>query len=181
MFTHEAVELYERARFLGWLHRLEARLRGRPARLLDLAALLANRRLGASHELGLRSVPIAQIRGSEGRRDLFDDAFYPLDSRSRQRWLGIATAWLHGIALPPVELIRLGESYVVRDGHHRISVLRALGIREVEAAVSAWELTPTHPAGKLVAGPTAHPALPYGRDGPGAIRQAEGRPSSASC
>jgi len=165
MFTHEAVELYERARFLGWWHRLGARLRGRPARLLDRATLMADRRLGGSHEPGLRSVPLAQIRGTEGRRDLFDDAFYPLDSRSRQRWLGIATAWLGGVALPPVELIQLGESYVVRDGHHRISVLRALGIAEVEAVVTDWTLIPSAPSQPLV-GPVAHATLPYGRDGP---------------
>jgi hypothetical protein len=36
---------------------------------------------------------------------------------------------LGGMTLAPVELIQDGESYFVRDGHHRISVARALGQR----------------------------------------------------
>jgi len=37
--------------------------------------------------------------------------------------------------LPPVELIRTGGIYFVRDGHHRISVARALGEAYIDAEV----------------------------------------------
>lgn len=143
VFSHESAALYERACQLGWWYRLGAWLCGRPARLLDAATLVAHSPITASHYLGYQTVPIAQIRGSEGRRDLFDDAFYPRETYTRTRWLSIATAWLHGVALPRVELIRLGEIYVVRDGHHRISVQAAVGNAEVEAVVTAWSLAPT--------------------------------------
>jgi len=40
-----------------------------------------------------------------------------------------------------VELIQVGDVYFVRDGHHRISVARALGQRDVEAEVTLWQVT----------------------------------------
>jgi len=42
--------------------------------------------------------------------------------------------------MPAVELIKVGEVYAVRDGHHRISVARALGEDFIDARVTAWEL-----------------------------------------
>ena len=56
-----------------------------------------------------------------------------------KRWLGVARAALRGEHLPPVDLIRAGDVYYVRDGHHRISVARALGQREIDARVTVWE------------------------------------------
>jgi hypothetical protein len=148
----ESILLYERAHRDGWWHRLRARLRGRPTRLLDLATIVAGGTISARHALGQQTVPIAMIRGTEGRRDAFDDAFHPLNTRSRQRWHSIARAWLQGVSLPPVDLIRVGDIYVVRDGHHRISVLRALGIDEIDAVVTAWDITPAPQAKPTPAG-----------------------------
>jgi hypothetical protein len=42
--------------------------------------------------------------------------------------------------LPPVALIQVGDVYFVRDGHHRISVARALGRNQIEAKVTAWQM-----------------------------------------
>ena len=38
--------------------------------------------------------------------------------------------------LPPVSLFRVGEAYFVRDGHHRVSVARAMGNQVIEADVT---------------------------------------------
>jgi hypothetical protein len=38
--------------------------------------------------------------------------------------------------MPLVDLVRIGEIYFVRDGHHRISVARALGLDEIDANVT---------------------------------------------
>jgi hypothetical protein len=43
-----------------------------------------------------------------------------------------------GIWLPPVRLIRVGDDYYVRDGHHRISVSRALCLGTITADVTVW-------------------------------------------
>jgi hypothetical protein len=39
-----------------------------------------------------------------------------------------------------VELIQVGECYFVRDGHHRISVARALGQHAIDVEVTVWEV-----------------------------------------
>jgi hypothetical protein len=90
---------------------------------------------------GVRSVPLDQIQGSEGRSTDFDRDFYPLQDRTRERWLGIARARRAGKSLPPVLLVQVDQVYYVRDGHHRISVARALGQRTIEAKVTIWRVS----------------------------------------
>jgi hypothetical protein len=41
--------------------------------------------------------------------------------------------------LPAVELLQVGNAYFVRDGNHRISVARTLGIRCLDAQVTVWQ------------------------------------------
>ena len=62
------------------------------------------------------------------------------ETHTRSRWLSIAAARLNGQAIPAVELIKAGDTYAVRDGHHRISVARALGEDYIDTRVTAWEL-----------------------------------------
>ena len=57
------------------------------------------------------------------------------------RWLGVAAARDHGKVLPPVVLVQVGGVYFVRDGHHRISVARALGQLDIEAEVTVWQVS----------------------------------------
>jgi hypothetical protein len=49
-------------------------------------------------------------------------------------------AMYEGLALPPIDVILVGEQYFVRDGHHRVSVARSLGQVEIEANVTVWEV-----------------------------------------
>jgi hypothetical protein len=85
-------------------------------------------------------VPIHQIRGSESRPGDFDGDFNPLHDVNQARWLSVAGARLQGKALPPVALVQVGDVYFVRDGHHRISVARALRQTVVEATVEVWQV-----------------------------------------
>ena len=140
VLAYQAVDLYERTFQHGWWHRLGAMLRGQPTRLLNFATVVGNRPINAHPCIGTQTVRIRQIRGSERQREAFDDAFHPLDTHTRGRWLSIASAWLRGVALPPVNLIRLGDVYFVRDGHHHISVARTLGQQEIDAIVTVWEV-----------------------------------------
>ncbi len=103
--------------------------------LLDQAAYRYATCIPNQHYAGHKSVPIDRIRGSEGRMADFDDAFYPLHDRLRSRWLGVASVRLAGEGLPAVELIHAGGLYFVRDGHHRISVAKALGEAYIDAEV----------------------------------------------
>jgi hypothetical protein len=119
------------------------RLRAEAGRMLGLALggrrglrRLAEAPAGTASYAGLQAVPIAAIRGSEGRSDDFDRDFNPLSDETRDRWLSVYAAMRGGRGLPPVELVEAGGVYYVRDGHHRISVARALGQAYVEAVVT---------------------------------------------
>ena len=95
----------------------------------------------AESDGGIRTVPISQIRGSEGRASDFDRDFDPHKDYTRERWLGIAAARESGKALPLVSLVQVEDIYFVKDGHHRISVARALGQSDIEARVMIWQVT----------------------------------------
>ena len=130
---------YFEARSKGRRAALWSKLTGKSRRLLSLAEIDAAR-IRDRHSAGLRAVPIARIRGSEGRSEDFDRSFYPIQNHSRERWMSVARARDKETALPPVDLIQVGELYFCRDGHHRISVARALGERYIEAEVTAWQV-----------------------------------------
>lgn len=126
-----ALELFRKARVQTQLRHLWHSLIGRRATL----RVLDHPRLPGGRGLGRMAVPVAEIVGSEGRASDFDRHFGPLTDRARDRWLSVALARQHGIPLPPVVLLRAADGYYVRDGHHRISVARALGEAYVEAEV----------------------------------------------
>ena len=107
----------------------------KPRRLLELGFITKPECALNRHYVGIQSVPIERIQGSEGRLEDFDNAFNPLHERSRGRWVNVASVRLAGDALPPVELIQSGNIYFVRDGHHRISVAKALGEQYIDAEV----------------------------------------------
>jgi hypothetical protein len=140
LLIYATINLYDRAYSRGWWSRLWATLWGRPSRLLDLATLRRSLTIHNRHFIGRQTVPIRQIRGSEGRGDEFDTAFYPRKRHTEERWRNIARMWLAGVELPPVELIRVGDIYFVRDGHHRISVAAAVGQRDIDALVTVWQV-----------------------------------------
>lgn len=140
LLTYATAGLYDRAIIRGWWYNLWAALRGRSSRLLDLRTLSANWRIREHYFLGEQSVPIKQIRGSESRSADFDADFHPTQPHIEERWRTIAQLWLAGVALPPVDLVQVGDVYFVRDGHHRISVAKALGAKEIDAIVTVWQV-----------------------------------------
>ncbi len=85
---------------------------------------------------GNEVVPLDAIMGTVDRGRDFDRRFRPTSGRGRNRWEQIAAAMRRGEAMPPVDLVRVGEIYFVRDGHHRVSVSRALGRTDIDAYVT---------------------------------------------
>lgn len=134
-----AAQLYRTNRTRGLMVKVWSALTGRSRRLLDLAAIRDACDVRNRHAAGTRAVPIHEIRGSEGRSEDFDADFRPLRSHSRDRWMRIAIAQQMGKTMPAVELVQVGDAYFVRDGHHRISVARALGQKEIDAQITVWE------------------------------------------
>jgi hypothetical protein len=107
-----------------------------------LAQVEANSQVVSRHYAGVRTVPVRQIRGSasKGRSKDFDIDFYPNQAHDEQRWKSVAAAWLDGQVFPPVELIQVGDTYFVRDGHHRVSIARAVGQTYMDADVTVWQV-----------------------------------------
>jgi hypothetical protein len=125
----------------GFWRRVRARLGQQPAELKSLKQATEGMVLESSRQLGADAVPLAQIKGSENKSADFDGQFRPLKPFVRERWIGLAAAYLLGKTLPPVELIKVGQDYYVRDGHHRISVARAFGQQEIDAQITLWQVT----------------------------------------
>lgn len=129
------------AKFKGQFGKFIANLTGHSNQLLDLESLTKGKTVRTRRYARTQSVDIDQIKGSEGRCKDFDRKFNPLKSHNCSRWLNIAHAWLRGVHLPAVDLIKVKDVYVVRDGHHRISVARYLGCKYLDAHVIEWELS----------------------------------------
>jgi uncharacterized ParB-like nuclease family protein len=102
-------------------------------------ALVALGRQGVV-EQGRRDIPIEQVVGTVSRSEDFDRSFQLLNPALADRWRQIARAASAGAELPPVDVVRLGDMYFVRDGHHRVSVSRALGRPTIAARVQ-WICT----------------------------------------
>ena len=133
--------LYAHARNQAWWGQIRSALTGRSGDLLALAEIDANGTPGTRRYAGMQTVPINHIRGSQGRIYDFDRDFYPLQNHNKDRWLSVAVARKRGKSLPPVDLIQVGSVYFVQDGHHRLSVARALGERDIKAEVTVWQVT----------------------------------------
>jgi hypothetical protein len=89
----------------------------------------------AQRDLGIQLIPLDSIVGTvDRRRGEFDREFLP-STDVRGRWERIAAARRRGESMPPIDVFRLGELHFVQDGHHRVSVARALGDTDIEAHV----------------------------------------------
>ncbi len=89
--------------------------------------------------MGTKVIPLDRIVGSVDKVRDFDRRFRPTSTRSRQRWERLARATRKGEEIPPIEVYQVGDYYFVRDGHHRVSVARSMGVDLIEARVTAIE------------------------------------------
>ncbi len=122
------------------LHAAVRRLRGRPAAGSDLE-LFDEPRLarGLRAERGVREIPLDAIGGTlePSRAAQFDRDFRPAGI-ARTRWQRLWVAEHRGTPLPPISVVRVGDQYVLRDGHHRVSVAKARGAHTIDASVDAF-------------------------------------------
>ena len=133
----DAQDDFLRARRRQALGRLRARAvrRGDLDLILPFDEVLAALGRVGERDLGTQVIPVDSIVGTVDRTSGFDRSFRPTSSRVRTRWERIAAMMRRGEELPPIEVYRIGDAHFVRDGHHRVSVARALGIKELEAHV----------------------------------------------
>ncbi|NLC93792.1 MAG: transcriptional regulator [Treponema sp.] len=85
--------------------------------------------------VGMQTIAIDKIVGSEGRYKDFDNQFFPKSSFLKNRWEHVDEAAINSIILPPIKVYELAGLYFVRDGNHRVSVAKAKGIEFIDAEV----------------------------------------------
>jgi hypothetical protein len=123
--------------------RRRASLRCRLRRLSERCGRLPVYDLGMSRRSGvragrrLREIPLDAIDATvePNMAAQFDRGFRPA-ARARERWQRIWLAEHRGGVLPPISVVRIGDAYAIRDGHHRVSVARARGALTIAALVS---------------------------------------------
>jgi hypothetical protein len=92
-------------------------------------------RLG-ERRLGLQVITLDSIVGSVDRSREFDRRFRPTSGQVRERWQRLALAQRRGEPIPPIDVYRVGDMHFVVDGHHRVSVAHALGLKTIDAFVT---------------------------------------------
>jgi dienelactone hydrolase len=136
---------WKQARQAAFIQQVLGAFTQRPADLLPFDEVRQRLQLHSTRYLGVQDVPLDHIVGSVGRYRDFTRAFCPRKDSLKERWQRIDRLVTTGGGVPPVELNKVGQTYFVRDGHHRVSVARQHGAPAIEAYV--WEYETRVPLG----------------------------------
>jgi hypothetical protein len=137
--SQDAQSDFARARRREVLARLAKRLRREPAdvhMVLPFEEVRDALGFRGERDLGLQVIPLDSIVGTVDRTREFDRRFRPTSRRVRDRWQRVAEAQRRGESMPPISVYRIGDMHFVEDGHHRVSVARAQGRRDIDAYVT---------------------------------------------
>ena len=134
-FRVQAQEDFSKARNKAWINEMQHVMHPDKKRLLSFNDVKKILKPKNEVYIGLKTVPIKKIVGSEGRYNDFDNHFLPRSNELKQRWVNVDQAHLSDIVLPPIQLYELGGLYFVRDGNHRVSVAKTQGVEFIDAEV----------------------------------------------
>ncbi len=133
-FEQQAEHDLKSAMRKSWLSDLVAWLRGEDNDLLSFEAVKHLHPKG-EHYRGIRTIAVDQIIGSVDRYRDFDEAFFPRSDHLKERWTNIRRLKLEGKELPAIQVYKVGETYFVKDGNHRVSVGHMEGQKFIDAEV----------------------------------------------
>ena len=118
----------------AFLHDILGFLRGESNELLPFEAV-KNLRPHGEHYLGMQAIEVDRIIGSVDRYRDFDETFLPKTDHLVDRWVNIKRLKLEGRELPAIQVYKVGDTYFVKDGNHRVSVAQAEGQKYIDAEV----------------------------------------------
>jgi hypothetical protein len=127
----------------GARERRIARLNRTP--LPNLYDLHPDARLAPRRELGLLTIPVAQILGTavEGRAQRGSD-FLPFPVLKSDNWVSrwqrLRAAHQRLEILPPIDVVQTAEGYWVTDGHNRVGLALYGGQDDIDASVTHLHL-----------------------------------------
>ena len=135
----DAQSAFQRARRRQALERIAHRLRREPSDVdvvLPYEEVLQALGYAGERYAGMHSIELDTVVGTVGRKSEFSRSFRPTSTKTRARWERIAQAQRSGESFPPIDVYRIGEAHFVKDGHHRVSVAKALGHTHIDAYVT---------------------------------------------
>lgn len=136
-FTTQTSDDFNKAKSKAIVNEIQHFLKPEEAKLISFYDLKELLHPDNETYIGMKTVPVASIVGSEGRYNDFDNMFFPKKSHLKNRWESIDRAHLQNTILPPINLYEIGGLYFVRDGNHRVSVARARSIEFIDAEVTS--------------------------------------------
>jgi hypothetical protein len=116
---------------------MRARRRGGETDLLDLEDVERRLRPFTRRYLGVRAIPIKDVVGTDSRGGAFTRRFEPRHRFSRDRLRSLESAFPDG-GFPPIVAVKLGETYFVIDGHHRVALARRHGAVAIDADITEF-------------------------------------------
>ncbi|MBN1383368.1 MAG: transcriptional regulator [Elusimicrobia bacterium] len=126
---------FDMARYKSFINFIKTLITNESNDLIDFETLRKQAHIKSEYYKGMETVPVEKIVGSQGRFRDFDNLFLPKHDHIRDRWENIDKAHYDEIPLPAVSLYKIGDTYYVRDGNHRVSVARQRGIDFIDAEV----------------------------------------------
>ena len=133
--TDTASEDFNRAKNKAKLQGIMSALKWRSNELMPLYEVTSIIKPRSETYLGMRTIPVDKVIGSEGRYHDFSSAFYPKKEMLRRRWESVDNARINDVPLPAISVYSLGVYYFVRDGNHRVSVAKSQGVEFIDAEV----------------------------------------------
>ena len=115
-------------------------------RLLELDEVERRLKPFGRRYLGVREIPLNALVGTDSRAGSFTRDFRPLHAFSRDRMRSLERAFADG-AFPPIVAVKLGETYFVIDGHHRVALARRAGAAVIDGDVTELIARVPLPAG----------------------------------
>ena len=114
--------------------------------LLDLGDVERRLRPFARRYLGVRAIPLEHVVGTDSRVGAFSRRFQPRHEFSRERLRSLEAGFPDG-GFPAIVAVKLGDTYFVIDGHHRVALARRRGAATIDADVTEFVARVPLPAG----------------------------------
>ena len=135
LIRQQALDDFHRAKSSARMQGLFSKLSWKNPDLLSLYEVTSIIKPKKETYLGMQTIEVDKIIGSENRYRDFSAAFLPKHEMLRGRWTSVDQARLSDVVLPPISVFSLGGYYFVRDGNHRVSVARSQGAEFIDAEV----------------------------------------------
>lgn len=135
LFEKAVQKDFDRARLKNFLNEVFSFITKKDNELLSFHEVKKAVRPVNQFYKGVKSIPLENIIGSEGRYKDFDKEFLPKQDTARSRWQNVDKAFHEQKELPPIQVYQVGDIYFVKDGNHRVSVAKEQKKKYIDAEI----------------------------------------------